>query len=81
MSQPNSTQKDRLMTATEVLEQFVNDINVAGGIAYDRKGLPRPVGDPDWIDLGFTYLKACQVLKVEPEESGMTEDELYEDEM
>lgn len=49
-----------------VLEEFVNDINILGGVWEDEKGMPRPMADPDWIDLAMTYLKACRVLGVEP---------------
>lgn len=43
-------------------EEFVEDIDSTGGIEYDRHGYPHPVADPDWIDLGETYLKAVAAL-------------------
>jgi len=49
-----------------VLEDFIDDINDTGGVSIDRMGLARPMGDPDWIDLGQTYLRACGVLSIKP---------------
>ncbi len=49
-----------------VLTEFVNDINATEGVWTDHKGNPRPMGDPEWIDIGFTYLRACETLGVEP---------------
>ena len=45
-----------------VLEELARDIDDTGGITRDRDGNPCPQGNPDWTDLGYTYLKACQVL-------------------
>jgi hypothetical protein len=47
-----------------ILEEFVRDINDTGGVWMDSKGLPHPMGEPNWIDLGVTYLKACDVIGV-----------------
>jgi hypothetical protein len=55
-----------LLKQTGVLAQFVLDINATGGVFKDKKGHYRPLGDTDWIDLGSTYMKACDVLKVDP---------------
>jgi hypothetical protein len=60
----------------DALEEFVRDIEDTGGVIMDRKGLPRPLGDPDWIDLGMTYLRACAALGRKPKvASGKWEDE------
>lgn len=60
-------------TAEDVLKEFVEDINVNGGLTADvgtmdakPSGMPTPAGAPEWIDLAVTYLKACKVLGVEP---------------
>lgn len=53
----------------KALEEFVDDINVTGGVVEDEEGLICPVGDPEWIDLGETYMKACEALDREPKVS------------
>lgn len=47
---------------TRCLEQFVEDIESTGGVLEASDGLYAPVSDPDWIDLGHTYLGACSLL-------------------
>jgi hypothetical protein len=54
---------------TLALESFIGAIEAVGGIFRDRKGYPRPIGDPDWIDLGKAYLQACHELGREPLET------------
>lgn len=48
------------------LQYFVENIDVTGGISEDESGSSYPEGDPDWLDLADTYLKACKELGVEP---------------
>jgi hypothetical protein len=60
------TESESIERLRAVLSEFVGDIDNTGGIQRDRHGWPAPVADPDWIDLGETYLKACNVLGVEP---------------
>jgi len=48
--------------AEDVLQAFVDTINNTGGIRYNANGCPEPAGDPNWIDLGCAYEKACLVL-------------------
>lgn len=59
MSKQNPTGEP---TAEDVLRAFVDTINNTGGIRYNANGCPEPAGDPDWIDLGCAYEKACIVL-------------------
>ncbi|MGG6263224.1 hypothetical protein ACQ4M3_08080 [Leptolyngbya sp. AN03gr2] len=54
------------LSAEAVLQTFVETINDAGGIAYDRKGCPFPIGDSEWIDLATVYLEACEILNLIP---------------
>ena len=64
MSEERSKRMDReLVTA---LESFIGAIEATGGVFVDPKGYPCPVADPDWIDLGEAYLKACRALGREP---------------
>lgn len=50
----------------KALEEFVNDVDATGGVAEDRKGFMVPVADPEWVDLGETYMKACGALNRKP---------------
>jgi len=45
------------------LMQFVNTIENTGGLENDGVS---PVGDPEWIDLGDAYVKACAALDRKP---------------
>lgn len=49
-------------TAEDVLREFCDDVDAAGGITYDRKGQAVLDQDDDWPDLADTYIKACTVL-------------------
>jgi hypothetical protein len=55
-------------TAEEVLHEFVEDINRAGGLVDDEdgSGLSAPAGSPDWVDLAVTYENACEALGLRP---------------
>ena len=55
------------MTAQEVLAEFCDDVEAAGGIVI-RGGSPYLFSDDDdWPDLARTYLNACEVLKRKPD--------------
>jgi hypothetical protein len=49
-----------------VLREFVETIDVTGGVLRLPSGLVAPAADEDWIDLGEVYLKACRALKRTP---------------
>jgi hypothetical protein len=55
-------------TTEEVLREFVEDINRAGGLVDDEdgSGLSAPAGSPDWVDLAVTYENACEALGLLP---------------
>ena len=57
--------KDALGIA-ETLEQFVDDIDVTGGVFENREGVVAPVVAIHWTDLGVTYMKACKALGRKP---------------
>lgn len=64
----------RQVSRYKALREFVEAIDVAGGVRRDKKGYPRPLGDEDWIDLGEAYLLACEALGREPKESSGNDD-------
>lgn len=39
-------------------QQLIDTIDATGGIIAYNDGTFAPVGEPDWIDLGDTYLTA-----------------------
>ncbi len=45
-----------------ILKEFVRDVNQTGGVQLNDEGLHAPVADEDWIDLGETHVKACDIL-------------------
>lgn len=51
-----------------LLEEVCSDIENSGGLRQDEANpsLFCPVAAPDWIDMGLTYQKICEVLKREP---------------
>jgi hypothetical protein len=55
-------------TTEEVLREFVEDIDSAGGLVDDEEGsgLSAPAGSPDWVDLAITYENACEALGLRP---------------
>jgi len=50
----------------EALAEFVVTINTLGGVFLANDGAHRPVGDPDWSDLGRAYMLACKALGEDP---------------
>lgn len=44
------------------LEEFVSTIDATGGITTDDHGHPCPIGDEEWIDLGYAYLTAIDAI-------------------
>lgn len=53
-----------------VLEEFIDDINVAGGLLVDADDPLRMAVDPEWTDLAATYVRACDVLDLPPRMEG-----------
>lgn len=49
-----------------LLKEFVDDIEATGGVMARESGLFVPLGDPEWIDLGELYIKACKALAHKP---------------
>lgn len=64
--EPKSKGARLSLDAHSVLEEFVNDIELTGGVFKDKNGWYTLVADPDWIDLAETYVKACRVLGRKP---------------
>ena len=52
--------------ARDVLRGLVDTVEATGGIRINPDGTPSPIGDPEWIDLGTCYERACEVLNHEP---------------
>lgn len=50
----------------EALTEFINAIEATGGCVLDDRDMATPVADPEWVDLGEAYLKACEALCREP---------------
>jgi hypothetical protein len=59
--------EDRVREALEALREFVSDINVTGGVVENPDGTYSPAADEDWVDLGQTYMRACEALGLTPE--------------
>ena len=54
----------KIEAALAVLRDLVSTINATGGVVLDWEGLPAPVADEEWLDLGLAYEQACAVLNV-----------------
>lgn len=54
---------DALRDALTVLAEFVDCVDVTGGVTVNAEGLPEPAADPEWIDIGVTYVNAVAVLR------------------
>ena len=50
----------------DALHAFLDTIEATGGCGVDDGGFVVPQADPDWIDLGAAYVKACGALGREP---------------
>jgi hypothetical protein len=61
----------------KALAEFVDVIEATGGVAKDDAGLHAPMADPEWIDLGEAYVRACAVLGKESVVA-VADDELHE---
>jgi hypothetical protein len=55
-----------LTPAERALLEFVETIDTLGGVFLASDGEHRPVGDPDWSDLGRAYMQACEALGQDP---------------
>jgi hypothetical protein len=49
-----------------ILEEFVEDINMTGGVVKVTSSTYGLYEDPSWTDLGATYLMACRALGCTP---------------
>ncbi len=50
----------------EVLNELIKDIENTDGVLRLANGLHVPLADEDWVDLGETYMNACDVLGKTP---------------
>lgn len=50
----------------EALSAFFAAIESTGGVARNAKGLYEPAGDPEWIDLGYAYVRLCASIGRKP---------------
>lgn len=58
------------MRETEkILTDFTLAVETTGGIEM-IDGVPHPIGEPEWTDLGYIYLDACQALRRHPKVTG-----------
>lgn len=62
----------------DVLTEFVNDVEKSGGVSESDTGIYRPAADPEWTDLGATYIHACQALGRKPKVNAEEEFAGYE---
>jgi transcriptional regulator with XRE-family HTH domain len=58
---PEYLETGRTDPLAAALTGFVRTIEACGGVFESESGA-RPVGDPDWLDLGAAYLTACDAL-------------------
>ena len=58
--------KSKRKDLEQALAQFVEAIEATGGVAREVSGLLAPVADPEWVDLGEAYARACAALGREP---------------
>lgn len=49
-----------------VLREFIDAIEVTGGVIQQENGICYPVADPEWSDLANIYLRACEVAGTQP---------------
>jgi hypothetical protein len=61
--------------AMSVLVDLCRTVDATGGIERDHKNYPRPVADPDWVDLGEVYLSACALIGRAPKVADDPDDE------
>ena len=52
-------------TERDVLDELIRTVRDTGGVEDDSSGEYYPVGDPEWVDLGYVYINACRCLGVE----------------
>lgn len=64
--------------STKALLDFVNCVNVTGGVVEEGFNVC-PVADPEWTDLGDSYIKACEALGVKPLITDSEDEESLED--
>jgi hypothetical protein len=61
------------------LDAFIETIEATGGCVRNEDGLVSPEGDPDWIDLGDAYVRACTAIGRTPRIAGAEDDEEIEE--
>lgn len=68
MSKTKISHSNRVSTKKlkEALKLFCEDIDSTGGVTMNAKGFYSPLGDPDWLNLADSYMKACQALGRKP---------------
>jgi len=54
--------EEQLAITRDALAAFCYTVETLGGVFMDADDWPRPVGDPDWADLGRAYVDGCKVL-------------------
>lgn len=60
---------DATASATDILNELIDDIEESGGVISGRDGgchCYKPKGCKEWHDLGLTYVKACVAMKRKP---------------
>jgi hypothetical protein len=55
-----------MWTAEQVLKDLVATINATGGLIQESDGTYVPLADPEWFDLAYVYLDACETLGLDP---------------
>ena len=58
--------QEKARAMQEALNKFVADIDATGGVFVSSSILVHPVADPEWTDLGETYMHACEALGRDP---------------
>lgn len=48
--------------ARNAAQDLIDTIDATGGLT----GEDTPVGDPEWLDLGMAYIRACEEMNVPP---------------
>lgn len=49
-----------------VIDKLIRTVEATGGVEKNEDGTYSPLADPDWLDLGDTYIEACEAIGREP---------------